>query len=509
MLIDTPFGQLLVNMELSRNRVMAVLRALNWCDTIVEGSLWQKSSREGFVSLTQTINGQFLEVFPLRAASLDARNSTMFQRNHLPINLNGQNACVRSHSAARPRPLHVDMVASMLLLLGSADFDPLQVPLTLKAILTEEQQALLPPQHINNHLHAPHLDSHPLECNDEEARQYFQEQPAADWSHHARRLSATRHQSTLRWVLLHLATEETEAYGVSRWMSGRFYSCQHIFTDHDIEHFLNHEDQTLRSWAVENLRSTDTEHQLNLLEPMLADTSSAVLHRVMTRIRSLSIENLHKLDLFRPVLESQCHVGITHIGHLKIEPSLKLEILQPYLGDDNPNIVVSTIRALRHSGDESTEQILISNFNHADDLVVRCLLQSVESFGPWFESQIPLFYERPNLHQALLSALERVEGFSPVSYITQLLKGQRNTIIVRGISTLAKIGCKQAIKTIGNYLLAFKSIYVRRNAAEYLGETGHESALEYLEAALMDASPGVRQSSLRSIAQIHAVQHSW
>jgi HEAT repeat protein len=140
---------------------------------------------------------------------------------------------------------------------------------------------------------------------------------------------------------------------------------------------------------------------------------------------------------------------------------------------------------------------------------VRCLLQSIESFGPWFESKIPLYYERSNLHQALLSALERAEGFSPVPYITDLLNGQRNTIIVRGISTLSKIGCKQAIKTIGNYLLAFKSIYVRRNAAEYLGETGHESALEFLEAALMDASPGVRQSSLRSIAQIHAVQHSW
>ena len=509
MLIDTPFGQLLVSMELSRNRVMAILRALDWCDTIVKGSLWRKSSREGFVSLTQTINGQFLEVFPLRAASLDAGNPTLFQRNHLPINLNGRSACVRSHSATRPRPLHADMVASMLLLLGSADFDPFQVPLTLKPILTEEQQALLPPRQINNHLHAPRLETHPLECNDEEARQFFQEQPAADLSHHARRLSATRHQSTLRWVLLHLAAEETDAYGVSRWMSGRFYSCQHIFTENDIEQFLSHEDQTLRSWAVENLRSTDTEHQMNLLEPMLTDISSAVLHRVMTRIRSLSIATQQKLDLFHPVLESQCHVAITHIGHLEIEPSLKLEILQPYLDHANSNIVVGAIRALRHSGDESTEQILISNLNHADDLVVRCLLQSIESFGPWFESKIPLYYERSNLHQALLSALERAEGFSPVPYITHLLNGQRNTIIVRGISTLAKIGCKQAIKTIGNYLLAFKSIYVRRNAAEYLGETGHESALEFLEAALMDASPGVRQSSLRSIAQIHAVQHSW
>ena len=131
MMIDTPFGHLLVNMDLSKSRVLAILRALNWCETIAEESLWQKSTREGFVSLTQSINGQTVEVFPLRAASLDAGNPDLHQRNHLPIFLNGESACVRAPSATRPRPLHTDMVASMILLLGSEDFDPLQVPRTL------------------------------------------------------------------------------------------------------------------------------------------------------------------------------------------------------------------------------------------------------------------------------------------------------------------------------------------------------------------------------------------
>ena len=509
MIIDTPFGHLLVNMDLSKSRVLAILRALNWCDTIAEGSLWQKSTREGFVSLTQSINGQTVEVFPLRAASLDAGNPDLHQRNHLPIYLNGESACVRAHSATRPRPLHTDMVASMILLLGSEEFDPLQVPRTLKAILTEEQLALLPPQHVHDYVHPPRLATHPLECNDGEARQYIQEQPAEEWRHHARRLSPTRHQTTLRWILIHLATDETNPNGVSRWVAEQFYSCHYIFTEQDIERFLKHEDQSLRSWAVESLRSNDTEHQLKLLRPMLDDSASTVLHRVMTRIRSLPIDSQRKLDLIQPVLDSECNVAIPHIGHLEIEPTLKLEILKPYLEKGNSVQMVNAIRALRHSGDEQTEHMLISTLNHEDDAVIRCLLQSIESFGPWFESQIPSFYDRPNLHQALLSALERVDGFSPVPYIAHLLNGQRNTIIVRGISTLAKIGCEQAIKTIGHYLLAFKSIYVRRNAAEYLGETGHESALIYLEAGLNDSSPGVRQSALRSTAQIHAVQHSW
>jgi len=509
MLCDTPFGQLLVSMDLSKRKVMAILRALDWCDAIAEGSLWKKSKREGFVSFIQSINGLSVEIFPLRAASLDAGNPNLHQRYHLPIFLNGESACVRAHSATRPRPLHTDMVASMILLLGSENFDPLEVPRTLKAILTEEQQALLPPEPVRDYVQAPRLPTQPFECNDGEARQYIQEQPVEQWPHHARRLSPTRHQTTLRWILLHLATDDAVVYGMNRWVVEKFYSCHYIFTERDIERFLNHEDQSLRSWAVESLRSNDTEKQLNFMVPMLEDSASTVLHRVMTRIRSLPIDAQQKLDLIQPVLDSQCNVAIPHIGHLEIAPTTKLEILQPYLESGNSDQMVNAIRALRHSGSEQTEQILISKLNDEDDAVIRCLLQSIESFGPWFESQIPSYYERPNLHQALLSALERTDGFSPVPYIAHLLNGQRNTIIVRGISTLAKIGCEQAIKAIGNYLLAFKSIYVRRNAAEYLGETGHESALKYLEAALKDVSPGVRQSALRSTAQIHAVQHSW
>jgi hypothetical protein len=157
MLCDTPFGQLLVSMDLSKRKVMAILRALDWCDAIAEGSLWKKSKREGFVSFIQSINGQSVEIFPLRAASLDAGNPNLHQRYHLPIFLNGESACVRAHSATRPRPLHTDMVASMILLLGSENFDPLEVPRTLKAILTEEQQALLPPEPVRDYVQAPRL----------------------------------------------------------------------------------------------------------------------------------------------------------------------------------------------------------------------------------------------------------------------------------------------------------------------------------------------------------------
>ena len=67
-----------------------------------------------------------------------------FNADHLPIHLNNSNACVRSiHS--HPRPLHTDMIASMILLLGRAEINPAAVPRTLRSILTAEQIASLPP----------------------------------------------------------------------------------------------------------------------------------------------------------------------------------------------------------------------------------------------------------------------------------------------------------------------------------------------------------------------------
>ena len=77
-------------------------------------------------------------------------------------------------------------------------------------------------------------------------------------------------------------------------------------------------------------------------------------------------------------------------------------------------------------------------------------------------------------------------------------------MIIRGIATLSRIGDDSSLRAIGQYLLTHESRYVRRNAAEYLGETGLVAALPYLELAQEDQSHGVRQSALRSIVQINA-----
>ena len=140
----TPFGLLKFTTRIEKKRINAVQRALLWCEAILTSTLWTSISDGDNISLQRTINEQKIEIFPLEAAFMDLGIKSRFSADHLPIHLNNLNACVRS-THSHPRPLHSDMIASMILLLGLAEFDPAAVPRTLRPILTAEQIASLPP----------------------------------------------------------------------------------------------------------------------------------------------------------------------------------------------------------------------------------------------------------------------------------------------------------------------------------------------------------------------------
>ena len=148
----TPFGPLNPPEKIEQRRIDAVHRALSWCETILTGTLWKPIFVGNNVSLQRTINGQTIEIFPLEAAYVDLGMKSRFAADHLPIVLNNLNACVRS-THSRPRPLHTDMIASMVLLLGRTEFNPAAIPRTLHSILTAEQKSSLPPPHqLANHM---------------------------------------------------------------------------------------------------------------------------------------------------------------------------------------------------------------------------------------------------------------------------------------------------------------------------------------------------------------------
>lgn len=500
----TPFGLLKPPPRVGKKRIEAVQRALRWCETILTGTLWTLNSVRNEISLQRTINEQTIEIFPLEAAFMDLGMKSRFPPNHLPVHLNNSNACVRSRTY-RPRPLHTDMIASMILFLGNADFNPADVPRTLHSILTAEQIATLPPPPPRQpYIPAPVLDSHPLTMTDEEAREYILTTPEHDWRHHADRLSAHLQPNTLRWILFEMI-ENRPSTTASNWAIERMYAEINLFPYEDIVQALSHPNMSVRSWAVMNLNSNDENTLLELLKPIRYDDNPLVIHKVLTRIRGFSLSDEEKIELMIPLFELEIsrNVAIIHLGHLSLEPARKFEILTPFLASTNTDEVISAIRGLRDSESEQTEQALIQCFGHDNHLVLRCLLQSIASFGPWFEPYAQHMITIPKLYSELLKAIKKSYGFNQVPIIEAIIDGEPNCIVVvRGLALLSAINSNESIEIVGSYLATHESRYTRRHAAEYIGEAGHLAGLPFLRQASNDTSHGVRTSAKRSLEGI-------
>ncbi len=501
MILDTPFGPLHPPSGIKKERVDAVVRALDWCEEIATGSLWSAHRNGERISLCQIINGHSLEMFPLEAARLDLGLESTFASRHLPIHLNRVNACVRFNRRIRPIPLHTDMIASMVLLLGSEDFPPSHVPYTLHEILTSEQLAELPTIQPTDFVRPQRLDDTTFTITDGEAFEFFTAAPVEQWLHHARRLCPHRQPNTLRWILFTLIEDPFQS---STWANEQLHSNPDLYSMVHIENALSHQNPLIRSWAVMNYEETPEKVTLARLLPMRYDGDSTVVNRVLSRIRGLSFSEQQKCDHISPLLEDSNTRGIAinHIGHLSLNASKKLELLGPFLSSDNPEHVVSTIRALRDSGCRDTDQALVQCFRNEDRHVVRCLLQCITSFGPWFEPHAKKLVDVREVQLDMVKALGKSHGFNQIPLLKSLIEGERNTLIVRGMQSLSKIRSDEAIELIGSYLLTHESRYVRRNAAEYLGETGRIAALSYLHQVGDDISFGVKDSAKRSIEKI-------
>ena len=141
--LKIPFESLALEHHHDEKRAKAVKRALAWCEALAESTGWDSVVEDGVHSLHRTINGNRVDVLPLLAAEMDLGHDVKFAQGHLPVYLNGEDACVRSLNS-RAQPLHTDMVASIILLLGSEPLPLAAIPTTLHALLSDEERAMVP-----------------------------------------------------------------------------------------------------------------------------------------------------------------------------------------------------------------------------------------------------------------------------------------------------------------------------------------------------------------------------
>lgn len=144
----TPFGTVTFPGRVSTPRRKATIKAMNWCMTIINGNpFWELTPEQSAgcgKGITRKVGQNTLTVFPLLAAQLDLGygEAHRFSSNHVPVEINGNKVCVTSANR-RSRPLHTDMVASILQLF-CVEKPPLKfLPSTLGLVLYPEDYPAL------------------------------------------------------------------------------------------------------------------------------------------------------------------------------------------------------------------------------------------------------------------------------------------------------------------------------------------------------------------------------
>ena len=140
---ETPFGTVVFPDSISKRRRKATIKALDWCMTIIKGNAFWEVTPERSAGcgkgISRKVGKHTLTVFPLLAAMLDLGygEAGRFHDNHVPVEINGNKVCVIS-SVRRSRPLHTDMVASIVQLF-CVEKPPISIlPKTLGVVLYPE-----------------------------------------------------------------------------------------------------------------------------------------------------------------------------------------------------------------------------------------------------------------------------------------------------------------------------------------------------------------------------------
>ncbi len=131
---ETHFGELTFPDQVSQRRRAAILRALNWCNDMVQASqLWSKGRRDfGLgIELSRQVNGKVLKAYPLLAAKMDAGvKVSEFEKYHLPVMVDDRSICIVG-ARGRGRDLHTDLVATTIMLFSAVEPETSVMPRTL------------------------------------------------------------------------------------------------------------------------------------------------------------------------------------------------------------------------------------------------------------------------------------------------------------------------------------------------------------------------------------------
>ena len=363
---ETPFGRLQLPRDLPSSRRKAILRALNWCVSIIAtSSFWDIVDKHGDgrgKGISRKVGKKTLTLYPLMAAKMDSgieENQLGINFHHLPVAVNGRSVCVvpmnRSSSL-----LHTDMVASMLQLFCVEKPPKFAIPVTLGRRLYPEdfpRVSHMPGMYVGEHLTeifetlrqradvvADAVDYVLNELDHQDwvrVRQRFpwDEQPRLALHLAAALMTPERDEDDWQWLLDMYQRHEHEEYTT--------FLLPNLF-----EHF--HTSVVLR--AIRDHQFASSDEAWNRLETLLYHDEVEVqlaAHRLLTSFDALeaplinvSLNLLPEISNFREISLLECHLA-AWLSH-RIDINERLENIITHL---DPHRLSSFLETANFQGD--------------------------------------------------------------------------------------------------------------------------------------------------------------
>ena len=427
--LATSFGPLHVPHSVSSERVNAVKRALQWCDAITEGtSLWQRNTVEKHVVVERFVNGARVTLSPILAARQDfGDDKTGFSRHHLPVTVNDRPICVVPKRGILERNksllLHTDLVASLLLLLGSEDPPLEELPKTLGKVLypkafpggrfdiffSPERQRL-------------HERFHDEVGNEEEAMAFFGALDERSWVHCLPLLDPHTYPECARFH-----AERIVSRGIERRNGINIVWALDIIHTLDPEHynerlpiFMSHPAEDVAQYAIENYQAVDSEDAWGAFSPLLGHPYNESFWDII--IRLLEFPDLQESLLDRCELllkESEDHEFRTKI----------LSFMSNYRNMDDP------IRLM--IGELQPHELPTFVFE-------------IKTYGAWFEEIAFEWIEsgRSRLNRSIVEASMANTSFDRFPLWEKLMHSSSGAVRTALMPHLAHVGTDQAFRLI-------------------------------------------------------------
>jgi len=436
----TPFGSVHVPHSVPKERVSAVERALEWCDTITETSpFWEHRKVSKHLAVERQVNGELVTIFPVLAAKQDfGDGQTGFSRHHLPVMVNGKSVCVVPSSGIKERErstlLHTDLVASLLQLF-CVEHPPLnKLPRTLG-------KALYPKAFPGGRFDA-------MGHNPERARlqNLFQEEVTNDEA----AIEFFTHMDDQRWMHCRDLLDRHHHPKCTQFHAERILSAS-VATNRDV------------LWALESLLFLDQDGNNKHLPRFMVHPSDEIVIFAVQQFQPA--DEKEAWDTWLPLLQPDGEPSFWEIIFRLMEyPDSRERLLdrcqQIYEGSDQLEFKSRLLAWLSNyrNMDERVQTVLNQLGSHQ----LPSFLMEVQTYGPWFEAfafeQLQL--GRSRLNRGVLNATILNPSFDHFRLWEYLFNSSSGSVRTSLMPHLANVGTDKAfclIESQTNHELRFVS----------------------------------------------------